>query len=276
MPIIAEKCRDQKPRTTARGVAVSELWEVAFFENDGFTYNFNGVIDPDLVVRMPGYAAFLPQYGDAHPNYPPQQGAVPLVVDVAVSQVFANWSVFVVVTYRSWGLWTGGPRNIVASEGVADLDVEVPIYQSFTPPGSSNTYYFSVPSFWDRDHSYRTFVKWLSGDTVESVQNAIDDNAGRWYQLAPGRFALLCGARCSAIYDGRSRTRVSYVFESWARHPGITLNHARYQNAVVVPPLGNLEKWHVVLPVNSTSPPTISVVPVADNALQGGPLPGFP
>lgn len=271
MPIVATKLREESPGRTAKGYYTSEQWEVWYDDGTG-QYNESGLCDPLDCLNAPGG---LPKYGDAHAVMGPT-GATPLVVDVHVVQVIANWSYIVLVTYRGWGLFTGGPRAVSGSVGAApDFEMPLPVFQAFSNAANTVTAYLYCPYPWERDGSVRIETRFVPGNTVTAIQNAIDANTGKWYAIG-GRFMLLSGSRSGAWYDGLGSTRVSYAFSSKASHPGVALNNPRFNNAVAIPPINGLQGWQPVPSPGPGLPPQVLVVDYSDNASAGGVLPGYP
>ncbi len=272
----ADKTREETPSRQAKGYYTTEQWEV-WDSADGTAtgqYNESGLVDPLLVHTVPG----LPQYGQPHPSLGAPFGT-PLVVDVRVIQVFANWSYLVLVTYRGWGLYTGGPRALTGVAGLEPLRINIPIYQSFNNVGNTVTTYLYAPYPWDRDISLRIETRFVPGNAANAVQDAIDLNTGKWYNVGTipqPRYALLSGSRCSAAYDGLAYTRVSYAFICWAAHPGVVVGHPRYHNAVAVPPINGLQGWQARPSPGPNLAPTVDIVDYSDNASAGGALPGYP
>lgn len=270
MPIRADKLREETPGRTSRGRYTSEQWEVWFDDGTG-QYNENGLCDPQDIEGV----ASLPQYGNPHPKLAGAQ-----VVDARVIQVIANWSYIVLVTYRGWGLYTGGPVGKIRSFSGQRDTIDIPIYQSLAGPGTSPTQYFYRPIPWPggRPHRLRIFTRFLGGNQQDAVAQAIEDNIGGWYQIPPNssRFFLLSD-QSGALYDGTAYTRADYVFESWAPFPGASAGSI-LGNAVAIPPIGSLEVWATVYPVagNPATPPSIVVVPRTVFAFSGGALPNFP
>lgn len=276
MSIRADKLRDESPERASKGRATAELWEV-WDSKDGTPtgdYNESGLVDPQQFEAVAG----LPTYGNPHPVL-----AGALVVGVRVQEVIANWSYIVRVTYRGWGLYSGGPRPLSASYGEREPSTTIPIFQSVNNAANTVTAWFFNPYPWQRDRSIRIETRFINGTSVNVVQDAIDANAGKWYNIGTPqnpRFALLCAGRCSAYFDGLSRIRVNYAFETWAAHPGIPQGTAQWRNAVAVPALNGLQSWDWVVTPGINVPPVILVVDhggnSATNTLPGGALPGYP
>lgn len=246
-----------------RGVALSEDWEL--FSDDGTGgYNINGYVEPKTATRNPG----IPQYGAPHPDYP-----AALVVGSRVIQIHANWSVRLLISYRSYGLYSGGPRSATASYGEA-MPVSVPVYQRLSVSPTVSWYVKRVFT-WQRQHTVRIETRWIPGNQVTAVQQAIARSMGGWYNI-DGDFYLLAG-RTSVSYDGRTFTRANYAFESWSKFPGAGAGDPVLKNSIAIPSLGTLEQWQESYPGDDPrAAPAINVVPVASFASQGLALPGFP
>ncbi len=270
MTIRADITRSITPSRTRRGWYGSEVWEVWDSADGTATGQVNelGVCDPNKFESVTA----LPQYG--HDG--PLTGT--LYTDIRVTQVIANYSYLVLATYASFGLYTGGPRQLSGSEGIDPKITPIPIYQSFVPTGSTSIYYFDVFDPWERDVSIRREVRFVYGNAVTLIQNAIDDNNGKWYNIGSAsspRYGLLSGSCSSSFYDGQSYTRVSYAFKTMAAHPGVPIGHPRYQNAVAVPPINNLQGWHFQPSPGPNVAPIVRTIDFSDNASGGYPLPGF-
>lgn len=265
----ADKLRDESPGRLSRGRYTSEEWEV-WDSKDGTAtgeYNLDGIVDPQQVETVAG----LPQYGQAHTIL---TGA--LVTDVRVVQVHANWSYKVLVTYRGWGLYTGGPRAVTSFSGGA-IEWDVPVFQLQQVAVGVN-WYVRRQFTWQRENVLRTETRFVPGNQVDAIQTAVSRSVGGWYRIpaATGDFYVLSG-RTDAAYDGLSYTRVNYRFQTWAKFPGAGASDPVLKNTVAVPALGNLEDWQVSFPGNDPGvAPLITVVPVTAFASAGLSLPGFP
>lgn len=266
MAVTATKLKEERPTRTSRGWATTEQWEVADLDAN-LQYTNAAVIDPAAGLSTPG----LPQYGNAHPSLP---GA--LVTSVTPVEIVSAFVVIYLVTYRSWGLYTGGPRSVITSYGAA-VSVDIPVFQQQVV-AANVSWYINRGFSWQRQHIYRTHSVILGGNQVDDVQQAICRSVGGWYRIPinTGDFYLLSG-RSSAIFNGRDATRVNYVFETWAKFPGAGAGDPVFKNSIAVPALGNLEDWQVSYPANNpTNAPVITVVPITGFASQGLVLPGFP
>lgn len=264
MPIVATRVREESPQSTSKGYALTELWEVWFDDGTG-QYNLNGYVNPKDAVDDSG----IPKIYDPHPTFGAPFGN-PQVVDKAVVQVVANWSVLVKVYYRSWGLYSGGPRNTVSAYNSV-RHIELPVWHSFTD---------GVVVGWARKDPcplYRRMVllrnetRFVPGNAVTAVSDAIAANIGTVWTIG-GRFYLLSD-RSSAQYDGRLYTRVNYVFEHDCAIPAIPAGSS-WGNDAAIPALPPLYTWSDrPNSMSSAIPPTITAN--YPPAVFGGP-PAFP
>lgn len=266
--INCDRLREENPQWTQRGYATTECWECWYANSDG-SVNENGLVDPRTVIDDPG----LPAKGAPHPIFPSA-----LVIDKRVSQVVANWSVIVVVTYRGWGLYHGGPRGLISAYGQEE-ELELPVWrrlqQSDATTGTSLTFYTlaSPPVMWRRVTVYRCETKFIPGQNVSAIQNTICANAGAWY-VFDGQYFLLSG-RSGATYDGTGFTAVNYRFYTLGPVPAMAAGSV-LGNDVAIPALPALYTYSSRLdPNNRSAPPIITAVPLQITAPQGQPLPGF-
>jgi hypothetical protein len=264
VPIIAEKLRDEKPGRTSRGYYATEVWEVLYVEDDNTTINLNGVVDPRQAPEHP----MVPAHGQPHPTFPSA-----IVVDKRVIKVHANWSVFVAVSYRGWGLYSGGPHSAAVSYTDQRI-IEVPIWRIIPTAGGLSGYEENlIPR--TREVALRVYTRFRAGNEQEQIGDAISDNVGKAYTLN-GRLYVLSG-RSSASYDGQAYTRAVYVFERPGELAAIPASDPNWGNTIAVPPLPAHYLYSSLrhsTPTNPTSPPVVNAV--QPNIVFGGPLPGIP
>lgn len=267
MPIVCEKCRDVNPERVTKGYASTEPWECYAANADG-SVNENGYVDPDTVIDDAG----LPGMGHSHPKFPSAQ-----VIGKRVSQVIANWSVMVQLTYRSWGTYSGGPRQISSASSASRL-IQLPVWRKKTD---------GAVEWWEEDvgcgtqvHravAIRTETRFLGGNEVDTVQTAIANNVGQLYQLPVGSNVWYrLSEQTSAVYGGGTYTRADYRFERDAAMPLIVVNDPVWAlgNDVKIPALPPLYFWASYPdPTSSALPPVI--VPVPPLAVVGTRLPGL-
>lgn len=270
MTLNADRLREEKPERTARGYTTQEQWEVWDGDTTTGTYNDSAALAPVAAMFTIG----LPQYGNVHPTLP---GAV--VVDVQVIQVVANWSVIFLVTYRGWGLFTGGPRATVSSYG-EDKILELPVWRKMAQSDINTGTYVVYPDYadpkvyWQRTHVYRTEVRWVGGNMVDAITTAIAINAGCYYIIGGNNYLL--SGKSSSSYDGLGLTRVSYQFYTMGPVAGIPAGSA-FGNDYAIPPLPSLYVYSSHLnPSDRSAAPIITAVPFGLPAPAGGALPGFP
>jgi hypothetical protein len=264
VPIIAEKLRDERTGRTSRGYYATQVWEVLYVEDDGFTINLNGVVDPNTAPDHP----MVPGYGTAHPTYPSA-----IVVDKRVVKVHANWSVFVAVIFRGWGLYSGGPRNTAEAYSEQRL-IEVPIWRQLPAAGGVGGYEEDRIAR-NREVALRVYTRFRAGNEQEQIGDAISDNIGKAYTVS-GRLYVLSG-RSSAHYDGQAYTRATYIFERPGELAAIPANSPGWGNAIAVPALPAHYLYSSIrhsAPANPLSPPVVNAV--QPNIVNGGTLPGFP
>lgn len=254
--INCDRLREENPQRTQRGYASTELWECWCANADG-TVNENGLVDPRTVIDDPG----LPAMGSPHPIFPSA-----LVIDKRVSQVVANWSVIVVVSFRGWGLYHGGPRAGVRA-ATDTCYVALPVWVKITD--NAQVSYKEKPRSYPQKVSLRVETKFLGGNQFDAVQNAIAVNAGLFYTFNATLYRL--SDRSSAVYDGTAFTRVEYVFERPAPIPAIAPDpgQAAWGNAVAIPALPSFYTYASI----PKDPPIVNAVaPLEGN---GASLPGF-
>lgn len=267
MPIVCEKLRDVNPERVTKGYASTESWECYAANADG-SVNENGLVNPETVIDDAG----LPGMGHSHPTFPSA-----VVIGKRVLQVIANWSVIVQLTYRSWGIYSGGPRQISAASS-AERIVQLPVWRKKTD---------GTTQWWEEDvgqdtRVYRpvavqTETRFLSGGEVGNVQTAIANNIGQLYQLpASSNVWYRLSGQTSAVYSGGSYMRADYRFERDAAMPSIEVADPTWPlgNDVKIPALPPLYFWvSYPSPISSALPPVI--VPVPPLAVAGTRLPGL-
>lgn len=270
MPIRAEKLRDENPGRTPKGRYTTELYEVMFIDDGTGSHNENGICDPTMFETVSG----LPKYGDKHPVLDGAQ-----VADVRVVQVVANWSYIVSVTYRGWGLYTGGPRAIVRAYNGTRF-IEIPIWNRFTDGIVVGWAKPDKRPMYPRMVAMRSETRFLGGNQVSAVQTAIAANAGTLWQIDGLWYRL--SSQCQAFYDGLAYTRAEYVFERECEIQAIPADPsgAAWGNDNSIPYLPPLYVWSERPDtMSSANPPIVRAVPPP--ALTGGApaypnLPGFP
>lgn len=259
MAVRADKLKEQRPSRTIRGYAGVELWEV-WDEDANGNPNQNAAIDVNTVLATAG----LPQIGD---NSGPGNS---MVVDATVVHVVAPWSVIVQITYRGYGLYTGGPRNTVSAFSI-DRKIDLPVWRKVTVPFVSYSY---APIEITRPTGVRVYTKFRGGSEAESIADLIAANVGNIYPINGLLYYL--SAQSQVRYDGTTNTRVDYVFERPQQLDGYAVNHPELGNAILIPNLAALYFWSSNPspdPNNPFADPTITTVhpPVG----FGAALPGF-
>lgn len=254
--INCDRLREENPEWTPRGYASGELWECWHANSDG-SVNLNGLVDPRTVIDDAG----LPGKGAPHPIFPSA-----IVVGKRVSQVVANWSVIVLVTYRGWGLYHGGPRAGVRAS-TDTCYVALPVWIRVVDNGQAS--HVEKPRSYPQKVALRVETKFLGGNQFDAVQNAIALNAGLFYTFNGTLYRL--SDRCSAVYDGTAFTRIEYVFERPAPIPAIAADPGQtgWGNAVAIPALPSFYTYASI----RKDPPIINVVPPLEG--NGAALPGF-
>lgn len=263
--INCDRLREENPQWTQRGYATTECWECWYANSDG-SVNENGLVDPRTVIDDPG----LPAKGAPHPIFPSA-----IVIDKRVSQVVANWSVIVVVTYRGWGLYHGGPRGL--SDGYnRSLLTELPIWQRFTD-GTVVGWARKEGIRYPRMVSVRCETRFIGGNAFDAVQAAIVANAGTLWMIGGVQYRF--SDQSTASYDGSTYTRANYRFERECALPAIPALSG-WGNDNAIPALPALYYWSDRPDTQSSAnAPVVSAVPPL--AATGGPpnfpaLPGFP
>jgi hypothetical protein len=264
VPLNAVAIRDPIIADDLKGVLIYQPYEV--FDDDGTgKVNPNGLIDPNTAISVPQ----VPAKGTPHPNYPQA-----IVTTRRLQQVISNASVIVMVAYRSYGLYHGGPRAISEASG-DQREIELPVWNRYTDAGIVNWIQDKDCSM-PRNVSVRTETRFIVGNSFALVQKALALNVGQLFTIDGDLYRL--SGQSSAYYDGTQFTRVNYRFERDAAIPVIPVG--TLGNDVAIPALPALYLWASRPdPISSATPPTILAVP--PRAVLGGPpafpaLPGFP
>jgi hypothetical protein len=263
--IRADHLRDANPGRQGRGRYTDELWEVWASKDDQTNpaesnYNENGYVDPINALDTPG----LPQVYAPHPKIPEA-----LCVDARVVQVISNWSVIVRLRFQSWDLYTGGPRPVVEGQTQA-YSLPLPCWVKVVDQVQNIVGYELRRPSYPHKVALRVETRFVPGNQFDAVQTAIANNVGAFYTIGQTLYRL--SDRCSAVYDGRSYTRVTYVFERPQTVPAIPVdaNHSRFGNDIAIPAL---PPFYTYAPL-ADNPPKVNVVqPLEGN---GAALPGFP
>ena len=214
----------------------------------------------------------VPQRGSLHPDQVRYPGAV--LSNVRLVQWINLKTALVNLVYRRQLTgWGGGPRRIVSAYSLREY-IDIPVWNKVVRDGI--TQYIYNPVKFPRMVAIRDEVRYLSGNQVQTVQDAVISNSGKYYNigLQDPRPLYMLSDKTSVFYDGLSYTRAEYRFERPAELLGIPENHPEYRNSVAIPALP--AHYNYVTYENETVsnlPPVIKVV--APPAAFGGPLPGF-
>lgn len=265
----AAKTMFENPRWTARGYETTQIWEV-YPDTDGLgTFDPNGYVDGNTVLTT-AYPTTLPQVGDPEPFYG-------LCADVRVSEVKSRTCVMVAVIYRSFGLFTGGPRDAVTVYGDTRY-INLPVWNLQTD-GTVQWWVENDKVRYPRTTIVRVETKFLPNNQVLAVQNAVAANAGTIWTFSGLQYIL--SDRTHVSFDGGTNTRADYAFEHACAIPFIPAG-SLYENGVDIPALPPLYNYASrPNPTLSSLPPIINAVPPNVTAVFGGPpglpaLPGIP
>lgn len=230
------------------------------FKVTGLAGNVNAASDPPL-----------PQRGMLHPDQVRYPGAV--VDRVRLVQWMNKDAAIVNVIYRRQLTgYAGGPRRAARSSSYRE-PIAIPVWRRIVFNG--------VHVGWEEDRSVifprmvfmRVETRFVGGNAVTAIQNALIQNAGLYYTI--DGFIYRLSDQSAAYYDGLSYTRAEYVFEYHVPILGIPLNDPEYGNEVSIPFLPAHYKWvsrrH---PTDSLGSPIVSVKTPPN--IGGGALPGFP
>jgi hypothetical protein len=237
------------------GVTVNDVYECFVADPTGTPTNSG-------TISVPQALALLPLKGTVHPVHT----AAVCTTRYVINRV-APWSVIMGVRYRSRGIYTGGPRRATRSFGQRQY-IRVPVWTAFTSDGQTWYEEDSKGLLYARPVIIRVETRWLAGNDVNSVQDAIAANAGAYYTIGTRVYRL--SDHTDVAYDGISRTRVNYAFEYPCAMPA--MSGAQINSSVGVPALPAHYEYRSAL--NASFVPVITAVPPP--AANGGALPGFP
>jgi hypothetical protein len=239
------------------GVTVNDVYECFVADPTGAPINGG-------TISVPQALALLPLKGTAHSIHT----AAVCTTRYVINRV-APWSIIMGVRYRSRGLYTGGPRRATRSFTQRQY-IGVPVWSSFTSDGQT-WYQEDRPLEYPRPVVIRVETRWLAGNDVNSVQDALAANAGKYYTIpSTGGRVYRLSDQCNVIYDGISRTRVDYAFEYPCDMPA--MSGAQIGSAIPIPALPAHYEYRSAL--NAAFVPVVTSVPPP--AVNGGSLPGFP
>lgn len=246
-----------------------------------FGLDYLTVVEPCKVTGLGGDINSIadppvPQRGTLHPDQVRYPGAV--LSNVRLAQWLNRTTAIVNLIYRRQLTgWGAGPRRVVAAHSEREY-IDIPVWNKTTRDGLIQFAYNPVK--FPRMVMIREEVRYIGGNQVTQVQNAVAENAGKYYYIgtADPLVLYMLSDRTEVYYDGLSYTRAQYRFERPAPLLGIPVNHPEYNNTIEIPALP--AHYHYITyedpspTATSATPPIIKVV--APPAAFGGALPGYP
>lgn len=233
------------------------------------------VVEPFKVTGLAGninnISAGLPALGTAHSdsrNYP---GAV-VSNHRLKAWINKDTALAEAVYRRNITGYSGGPRRITRSSSYR-YPINIPVWRKVIFDNTLVGWDLDENVFFQRMIFLRQETRFIPGNAVNAVQNAVIQNAGLFYDLDGYTYRL--SDQTSAAYDGVGYTRADYVLEYPAPMYGIPQYDPEYGNDIEIPFLPAHYKWIPRKGATSIADPSVLVK--APAGPYGGALPGpFP